>query len=293
MKAVKGYYADGKLSASQLALWDSSKASYIKHYINGEERFETKYMRFGSELHEVLETGASQDETMHFLSQTLPKYREQELHLEAKTKIGKKDIVLHGYLDGYEDDKILDYKTGKGDWSVQDVADRLQFKFYSYLHLLVFGELPKEIRVIHIKTGETVDGRVYATGEVSEYVHVPTSQDVEDVKKVIAEFLDWTPEESIPAEFESDVQLLIELTQTQEQIKTQIDEIKSRIDAGLGMAGLDGIQDERINIYYSERKKYEYSEAILEAEKAVKQAKKEFEKTAEFEITKTLNVRIK
>lgn len=120
MIAKKGYLVDGKLSFSQLNTWINSKDDYIKYYINGEKFITNKYIEWGNTIHKKIENG----ELDVFSLKYKEKYVEREIEV-----LGNK-VILNGYIDSYEEGKLLDYKTSQKEWSQTKVDNHLQLDFY-------------------------------------------------------------------------------------------------------------------------------------------------------------------
>jgi len=81
--AKKGYFADGKISASQLKTWVDSPKNYIRWYIKGEPRPTSKYMEFGTFIHKAIEEGHSTNPTLDFMVGLIPRLKAQEVRLEG------------------------------------------------------------------------------------------------------------------------------------------------------------------------------------------------------------------
>ena len=199
--AIKGYLKDGKMSASQLKTFIESEKNYIKWYIKGQPRPTSKYMTFGTFIHEAIERGSSENPTLDMLISLIPRLDVPEMKVEVPTKIGTAEVVFNGILNSYAmaDDELIDYKTGKkGNWSYDIVANEIQFKLYALMHKLLTKRDLKKVTVVHLHTTETETGEVVLTGEFDIYEYTPTKEDLDIVKNEFKKFIKWakslTPE---------------------------------------------------------------------------------------------------
>ena len=165
------------LSYSQFSTFTSSRANYIKIYIEG-RKFQTKYTQFGSFIAEALETrsGLSRDEKLAVEGVHCPQYREHEISVDVD------GVPCYGRLDGFDlakDKKsctIHEYKTGKKPWTQSMVDNSEQLTFYA---IMVHKKYGIPLNKIHIEltwwgTYEDIDGSIHLTGERSEPLKTTT-----------------------------------------------------------------------------------------------------------------------
>lgn len=301
--AKKGYFADGRISASQLKTWVESPKNYIRWYIKGEPRPKSKYMEFGSFIHKAIEDGHSTNETLDFMVGLIPRLKAQEVKLDESTTTNNIPVNLNGIVDSYDEDgdEIIDYKTGKaGNWSDEKVAEDLQFSFYTWLHKLLTGRLLKKITVVHIITTENENGQVELTGDFDTYIYVPTEKDIIRVQQVFVKFVEWgrtlTPEKLTSAtidEVEVAVAEMCEIRRKQDELETEYENQKAIVLAEMEKTGQTDIKTPLASLYFTTRKTYDYSPKVKKLEASYNKAKEEFQKKNEPKsVTKSLTMKM-
>lgn len=300
VNAKKGYLVDSKISPSQLKTYLKSKKEYIKYYIKGENRFKTKYMDFGSDIHKAIELGYSDDEVLNMMITLIPRLNAPEAQIQAE--IGK--VILNGIIDSYDSKNgiIIDYKTGKKDnWSQKIVEEDIQFKFYALMHKVIHKKNLKEIVVVHLITEEK-DGEPILTGEFEVYKYKPNAKDLKFVESKIDEFVKWVEnltendlnQEDLPNEVQFKLNEIEEIKKAIDNYTEVLNSLKDEMIQFMTVNGREEIKTEHINLYWTSRKSWEYSKDIEELKKQLDIAKSEFEKTHQPKtITKSLNIRLK
>lgn len=158
----------GYLSSSQVELWEKSPERYRKDYFENGPRLDTKYTRFGKEVHGRLEDG-----THHDLLPGMTVYPEREL----KVLVEIRGVPVLSYIDGYDpsDHSFGDYKTAKTPWTPAKLQKSEQMLLYAAVLRKLRGTTPSVCRIHWIGTKEhsddpdpfwaEVDRKVTLTGE--------------------------------------------------------------------------------------------------------------------------------
>ena len=176
------YILGGSLSYSQLDKWEKSPKAFLDTYVYLKPRFETKYTKFGKEIHDKLQNDAEGFEV-------IPKYTLREHNFRKILKTEEGDIELHGYIDSYEpaEDKWLDYKNTKK-WTEKETAENQQLVFYGLYHQLETGRLGKGA-IVHLETVE--DPYLRLSGNVNIMWKTITQTEVDLLKRRIVAFQKW------------------------------------------------------------------------------------------------------
>lgn len=160
----------GYLSWSQLQLFRSNKAQYIKKYIDGEEYdLDNSGLRFGKRISELLE-GLREPETDsdHMLLNALTRYQHIEYTriVDFDTKYGVVKLLVR--IDTFSDIDwaFREYKTGRVSWTQKKANDHGQNTFYSLA--LYLDDKRRRIPTSHLDWIETIeeDGEVRMTGKI-------------------------------------------------------------------------------------------------------------------------------
>lgn len=300
--AKKGFLVDGKISPSQLKCWVKSPKEYIKYYIKGLPRPTSKYMEFGTFIHEALEKGHSENPTLDMLISIVPRLEVPEQKVNVPTKINKVDVILNGILDSYDidNDELIDYKTGKvGNWSQEAVASDIQFAWYALIHKTMTKRDLKKVTVVHLHTTEE-DGEVFLTGDYDIYEYTPTKKDIDNVKAIFTDFVEWTKTltpEMLSSETNKEVdmalQRIAEIKAQIEVLETEEDNLRAIIVADMEKSGQLEIKNDIAHVYFTTRRTWEYSPEIKSIEKSLKKEKEEWEKDHEPKtITKSMTLKV-
>lgn len=168
----------GYLSWNQLSMWEKDPNQYYQIYVEGIDFYRTKYLEFGSKIHEAIEKGRDYDKVDPLLSLAvsfLPQYPLQEYTLLTKYD----DIPLLGRLDAFHDGTLIfaDDKTGKR-WT-QGMTDKSgQITFYYLMLWLLYKKMPPCAYIHHLKTFEDTKGDIHLTGDVSIFKTQRTRKDI-------------------------------------------------------------------------------------------------------------------
>lgn len=143
------------LSWSQMTCWISNKDRYRREYFEAGAKLDTKYLRFGKGIAELIEKGLHTT-----LLPDLVVYKEPEY--EIKTNV--LGVPILSYLDSYDptDNVFREYKTGKIPWTKAKVLKHGQLVFYAVALKHSVGKAPEYCDLDWI---ETTDVR----GEVEDF----------------------------------------------------------------------------------------------------------------------------
>lgn len=172
----------GYLSWSQLQLFESSEANYIKKYIEGEEyEIDNSGLRFGKTIAELLdETRKPETEADYLLLNALVRYRnmEYERYVDFHTEYGTVRLLVR--IDTYSDldHAFREYKTGRIAWTQAKADKHGQNGFYSFALYMDDGK--RRIPMSHLDWIETIEesGEVRMTGKIQSFKNTKTLVDI-------------------------------------------------------------------------------------------------------------------
>jgi hypothetical protein len=135
------------LSWSQLSCWLSNPTRYRKEYFEAGAKLDTKYLRFGKGVAELVEKGLHKT-----LLPDLVVYDKPEF--EIKTNV--LGVPILSYLDTYNsaDNTFREYKTGKIPWTKAKVVKHGQLVFYATTLKHSTGKMPEYCDLDWIQTKE-------------------------------------------------------------------------------------------------------------------------------------------
>ena len=159
-----------------------SPDAYRKAYIYG-YKFSNKYTKFGSKVHEVLETRKVVDEDDRIAVKITPLAQKREVGLCAV--IG--GVPLYVKIDGVYRSRIgfgiKEYKTAKNGWTQAKVDHSKQLTFYA----MVFSKV-KKVPITNIKisldclgTFEDGEGDIHLLGDRKVFFTYRTKSDVKEI----------------------------------------------------------------------------------------------------------------
>ena len=152
MKKNKLILPKPHLSWTQLNCWETSKKRYRKEYFECASKLDTKYLRFGKGIAEMIDNG-----TYKKLLPYLIVYKETEY--EIRTDIC--GVPILAYIDDYDPDVNLfrEKKTGKIPWTQARVIKHGQLLLYATAlkHDERVGKIPDHC---HLDWMETAEGPV-------------------------------------------------------------------------------------------------------------------------------------
>lgn len=271
MKPIaKGYLVNKKLSASQIQSALNGYSDYYKKYILGLS-FSNKYMDFGNKVHELVQNTD--------IGVDIPK-GENESNFEI-TLSDFPDVVLNGYLDIKSDNVVAEIKSSKDITNTDKY--QLQCDFYQYV-----TRLPVELFIFET---QEIDGVLSLTGNYKKVNHVYDEQrikaNITQALENIKAYAEKYKNETVNVDLEKLSAEYLELKSQIELLENRQDEIKELVKE----KSPEGYKSENTTIFYTERKSYEYPDDIKTLEVSVKEKKKEFEKTANYETTKSITIK--
>jgi len=160
------------LSWSQLSCWLSNPVRYRKEYFECGDKLSTKYLRYGSGIHKMIEDG-----TYKTLLPDLIVYDKNEFEVKCEIE----GIPILAYIDSYDsvNNVFRDTKTGKIPWTKAKVIKSGQLVFYATVLKQLTGKIPEYADLDWIQTkDEKVEGtdfwregedRVNVTGKVVSF----------------------------------------------------------------------------------------------------------------------------
>ena len=251
MKTPKPYF-----SWSQLTTLENSEQEYINHYIKGNPKFQTKEMKFGKNQN---------DDDIPF-----------------ETEIDGVKII--GYLDKVEKGLIVENKTGKKNWTQERVDNHGQLDFYALLYYDFTGFIPR-IELIWKETKEE-NGEIVFTGRVEKFERKITRKEIDNMRKRIKKALKKI-DKLMKIELINDTDIILskeylKLEVERKKIELRQKEIKAEQLENIQSRGLNGVSTDYGNFYLITRKSFDYPDEIRTQEDKVKEAKKKYEKTANY-----------
>lgn len=135
------------LSWSQLSCWLQNPARFRKEYFEAGKKLDTKYLRFGKGIAELIETGKHKELLPDLVVYDKPEY-------EIKTEV--LGVPILSYLDTYDsvNNVFREFKTGKIPWTQQKVQKHDQLTFYAVALKHSVGKIPAYCDLDWIQTKE-------------------------------------------------------------------------------------------------------------------------------------------
>lgn len=138
------------ISYSQLSCFLTNPVRYRKEYFENGDRLNTKYLKFGSGIHKMIEDGTYKE-----LLPDLVVYPKNEFEVRCIIN----GVPTLSYIDSYDDVKNVfrDTKTGKIPWTQAKVQKSEQLLFYATVLKHSTGKMPEYAHLDWIETKETKD----------------------------------------------------------------------------------------------------------------------------------------
>jgi len=135
------------LSWSQMNCWITSKARFRREYFECGKKMDTKYLRFGKGIAELIESGKYKE-----LLPDLEVYEVSEF--EIRTMIC--GVPILSYIDDYDpvNNVFREKKTGKIPWTQARVIKHGQLTFYATALKHSIGKMPEYCHLDWIETKE-------------------------------------------------------------------------------------------------------------------------------------------
>jgi hypothetical protein len=147
------------LSWSQLTCWLSNPARYRKEYFEDGDKLDTKFLRFGKNIAELIETGQHKE-----LLPDLEVYDSPEFEIKCMVH----NVPCLSFIDSYNKvaspwvpaNVFREYKTGKIAWTKAKVQKHDQLVFYATVLKWSEGAMPEYCDLDWIETKEQADESV-------------------------------------------------------------------------------------------------------------------------------------
>ena len=135
------------LSWSAMSCWISSPARFRREYFECGKKLDTKYLRFGKGIAELIETGKYKE--------LLPDLEVYEIN-EHEIRTTKKGVPILSYIDDYDpvNNVFREKKTGKIPWTQAKVIKHGQLVFYATALKHSIGKMPEYCDLDWIETRE-------------------------------------------------------------------------------------------------------------------------------------------
>jgi len=272
------FYHDVKphISPSAYQLWRTRKSEFVARYFEGKKTFVTRQMEAGKNIHSLIEGG--------FIS--LPTCEKKEKTIIKK--IGK--YTLLAIPDAHKNGAFYEYKTGKSNkWNEEVVHSDHKVRATA---LAVQGKGPVECSLFWVETQDN-EGEIVATGHVEEIRVTFSTQDLKETKEdVLAAIEEVNIAYDAGCPFaEEEVAEYERLLREKQEIEDKLHGMHEEFEARMEFMGTERVSLPFGTFFFTERKKYEYPEAIQAILADAQKKKKEWEKTALPIIQKTLTFR--
>lgn len=135
------------ISWSQLNLWLTSPERYKREVFGGERKLDTKYLRFGKGIAELIESGKYKE-----LLPDLVVYDTSEYEIKCEVA----GIPILSYIDDYDkvNNVFREKKTGIHPWTQAKVQKHDQLVFYATALKWSLGKMPEYCDLDWIETKE-------------------------------------------------------------------------------------------------------------------------------------------
>lgn len=135
------------LSWSSINCWMTNPERFRKEYFENSQKLDTKYLRFGKGIAELIEKGKHKE-----LLPDLVIYEKPEFEMRVEVM----GVPLLGFLDGYNPSENIfgEYKTGKHPWDQARVQKHDQLTLYATMLKEITGKMPEYCDLHWIETRE-------------------------------------------------------------------------------------------------------------------------------------------
>jgi len=133
------------LSWSQLSCWETNPVRYRREYFECGKKLDTKYLRFGKGVAELIEKGLHKELIPDLVVYDTPEF-------EIKTTVN--EVPILAYLDSYnsKENVFREYKTGTVAWDMARVIKHGQLPFYAVALKHKLGKTPEYCDLDWIET---------------------------------------------------------------------------------------------------------------------------------------------
>jgi hypothetical protein len=148
---MKGWLPKKYLSNSQIECVLTNPERYCKKYFEGIEEKDSPQITFGKAVTDILEGRVDGAPELVEQIRHVPRYAQTNVKLFEILKRKKDTVGVVGYMDAFEDDLIIDYKTSGTPWTQTKLEEAHQFKLYSLLLWTSTKKIPR-VKIINIPT---------------------------------------------------------------------------------------------------------------------------------------------
>lgn len=179
------------LSWTQLQCWLTSKSRYRREYFEAGRKLDTKYLRFGKNIAEMIENGQHK-----VLLPDLECYDSPEYEVTCKVM---NIVPCLSFIDSYNKDAtdlvpanvFREYKTGKIPWTKVKVQKHDQLVFYATTLKWCNGQMPEYCDLDWIETRENDNGpfekTIDVTGRIISFHREFDEREIERMEELIVQ----------------------------------------------------------------------------------------------------------
>ena len=141
------------LSWSAMNCWESSPGRFRREYFEAGKKLDTKYLRFGKGIAEMIESGKHKELLPELIVYPVSEH-------EIRTEIC--GVPILSFIDDYdpENNVFREKKTGKIPWTMAKVIKHGQLLFYATALKHSTGKMPEYCDLDWIQTRDTVDDEI-------------------------------------------------------------------------------------------------------------------------------------
>lgn len=175
----------GYISWTQMSTWEQNRERYIREYIEGGRRLDTKALRFGKSIATLIEDGTHTSLLPNLVTYEYPEY-------EIRTTI--EGVPILAKIDSYSEelDTFREYKTGKIAWTAKKVYAHGQLLFYA----TCLDAIGKKVEMCYLDWLPTrefaeeglwneMDKKLGLTGEIYTFERYFDDREIENMKERI------------------------------------------------------------------------------------------------------------
>ncbi len=127
----------------------TSPERFRREYFENSGKLDTKYLRFGKGIAELIETGRHTE-----ILPDLPVYPNPEYEMRCEVM----GVPMLGFIDSYDpaNNVFLEYKTGKHPWTQAKVQKHDQLTLYAAMLKVMTGKVPEYCDLVWIETRDSI-----------------------------------------------------------------------------------------------------------------------------------------
>ena len=176
------------ISWSSMSCWESSPGRFRREYFECGKKLDTKYLRFGKGIAELIESGKYKELLPDLIVYPVSEY-------EIRTDVC--GVPILSYLDDYDPETNLfrEKKTGKIPWTQAKVIKHGQLLFYAVALKHSIGKIPEYCDLDWIETREGAievddfwrenEKAVQITGKIKSFHREFDEREIEKMEKLI------------------------------------------------------------------------------------------------------------